>query len=80
MKAIVFGFQAQKTLSAFGLDCRVMDSFEQFVTALEYISRTSSKHFEILALQIEALQIVFDLEIDSTKILVSQVRVIGDGC
>jgi len=80
MKTIVFSLQSQKTLPANGLDCRVMNNFEQFVAALAYISCTSANYFEMLAFQVEVLQIIFDLKIDSTEILVSQVRVIGDRC
>jgi len=57
-----------------------MNNFEQFVAALAYISCTSANYFEMLAFQVEVLQIIFDLKIDSTEILVSQVRVIGDRC
>jgi len=80
LKTIIYSFQAQNMLSACGLGCSAMDSFEQLVTALECISRTSSKHFEMLPVQVEALQIVFTLEIDSTKILISQVQVLGERC
>jgi hypothetical protein len=75
MKSLVSSHQADNRLSENFLSFRERDKlFEQLHASLEFISRTSGKTFQQLPIKIDSLQIVLDLEIDSTTILIREVH------
>ncbi len=79
MKSLISSIQADYRLSEICLSFQERDQlFEQVYASFEYIFRTSSEKFQQIPLKIDALQIVLDLEIDSTTILISKVRIFNE--
>jgi hypothetical protein len=81
MKSLVLSHQASNGLSENFLSFRERDDlFEQLHSSLESFSYTNIAKTEQIALKIDALKIVLDIEIHPTIILILQVHVLDEWC
>jgi len=71
--------QADDWFSEHDLSFRERDNLIEYLhVSLEHISRTSQTNFQLFPLKIDCLLLILELEIDSTTILVEEIRSFGE--
>lgn len=79
MRTLIFSLQADDWFSEHNLSFRERDNLiEQLHASLVYISRTSQTNFQLFPLNIDCLHLILELEINSTTILVVEIRSFGE--
>jgi hypothetical protein len=81
MKSLVFSSDAGTELTACLLSFQEQDELmEALHNSFEFISRSSQQKSQRLALKIDSIRAVFDLEVCPTTIFIARIRVLDNHC